>query len=405
MGFRRRRRRRALIERWAARRSLITMARSADSSRTRQAPADDQAPADGGQDPAQYAPPPADPADEIEHLAQLHASGVLTDEEFAAAKAKTLGIMNAARIARRLRTDEPMNHGGTGDAMSQSRKDVLLKALEAEVGGAPVDPRTLFTEDVVGWSPIAHRIRAGGSSLHLAALREEAFSNVVIMFRGLDEVGNKAFAEWVIEADHTGPLVLGEECRVGSNRTACPVGRRHRGRLPRWKDPVIPDVLRRRSPHRTDRRRLTSRSLWSSTSRTIPIRSTSKSLKRRSVVRRPPLWGSATNVDLAIFVRDGGTVVAGISGWTWGDCCELQNLWVDPSLRGQGLALLDSSPPPKLRRRLAGAHRPSTSPTTFRLDLSMSGRGTNWWVESRTSHRGRTFCGTASALKARADRR
>jgi GNAT superfamily N-acetyltransferase len=30
-------------------------------------------------------------------------------------------------------------------------------------------------------------------------------------------------------------------------------------------------------------------------------------------------------------------VVAGISGWTWGDCCELQSLWVQPSLRGRGL--------------------------------------------------------------------
>jgi hypothetical protein len=39
----------------------------------------------------QYAPAPPDPADEIEHLAQLHASGVLTDEEFAAGKAKVLG--------------------------------------------------------------------------------------------------------------------------------------------------------------------------------------------------------------------------------------------------------------------------------------------------------------------------
>ena len=56
-----------------------------------EAPADDQAPADDGQDQAQYAPPPADPADEIEHLAQLHASGALTDEEFAAAKANILG--------------------------------------------------------------------------------------------------------------------------------------------------------------------------------------------------------------------------------------------------------------------------------------------------------------------------
>jgi GNAT superfamily N-acetyltransferase len=42
--------------------------------------------------------------------------------------------------------------------------------------------------------------------------------------------------------------------------------------------------------------------------------------------------------DLAIFVRDAGTIVAGISGWTWGDCCELQSLWVARSLRGSGLA-------------------------------------------------------------------
>jgi hypothetical protein len=41
--------------------------------------------------PTDYSPPPADPADQIDHLAQLHASGVLTDDEFAAAKAKVLG--------------------------------------------------------------------------------------------------------------------------------------------------------------------------------------------------------------------------------------------------------------------------------------------------------------------------
>jgi GNAT superfamily N-acetyltransferase len=48
--------------------------------------------------------------------------------------------------------------------------------------------------------------------------------------------------------------------------------------------------------------------------------------------------GLGDEVELAIFVRDAGRVVAGISGWTWGDCCELQSLWVEPSLRGQGLA-------------------------------------------------------------------
>ncbi len=44
---------------------------------------------------AQQAPPPAPEEDEtaqLQNLAQLHNQGVLTDEEFAAAKAKILGI-------------------------------------------------------------------------------------------------------------------------------------------------------------------------------------------------------------------------------------------------------------------------------------------------------------------------
>ena len=94
--------------------------------------------------------------------------------------------------------------------MSGSRKDVLSNALEAEVGGAPVDLETLFTHDVVGWSPYA-AVSGLTALADLSALREAAFSNVVITFRGLDEVGNKAFAEWLVEADHTGPLVLDED--------------------------------------------------------------------------------------------------------------------------------------------------------------------------------------------------
>ena len=46
---------------------------------------------DDYQEQTQYAPPPASSADELEHLAQLHSSGVLSDDEFAAAKAKVLG--------------------------------------------------------------------------------------------------------------------------------------------------------------------------------------------------------------------------------------------------------------------------------------------------------------------------
>ena len=52
----------------------------------------------GGYDEPPPAPPPPAPTeggsdtDEIERLAALHANGTLTDEEFAAAKAKILGI-------------------------------------------------------------------------------------------------------------------------------------------------------------------------------------------------------------------------------------------------------------------------------------------------------------------------
>ena len=41
---------------------------------------------------AQAPPEPEDDAAKLQNLAQLHAQGVLTDEEFAAAKAKLLGI-------------------------------------------------------------------------------------------------------------------------------------------------------------------------------------------------------------------------------------------------------------------------------------------------------------------------
>ncbi len=99
MGMRRRQRRRRMV-------AVGAIAHHEGVKRGEQEAAAYDAPADGGyaepayaeepayaQAPAEtaYAPPPADPADEIEHLAQLHSSGVLTDDEFAAAKAKVLG--------------------------------------------------------------------------------------------------------------------------------------------------------------------------------------------------------------------------------------------------------------------------------------------------------------------------
>ena len=94
--------------------------------------------------------------------------------------------------------------------MSDSRKDVMVKALEAEVGDSSVDLSELFTDDVVGWSPYAS-ISGLTALAELSALRDIAFSNVVIGLRSVDEVGNRVYAEWLIEADHTGPLVLDQD--------------------------------------------------------------------------------------------------------------------------------------------------------------------------------------------------
>jgi GNAT superfamily N-acetyltransferase len=106
--------------------------------------------------------------------------------------------------------------------------------------------------------------------------------------------------------------------------------------------------------------------------------------------------GLGDEVELAIFVRDAGKVVAGISGWTWGDCCELQSLWVKPSLRGRGLAtrLIAAAETEAAAR---GCTQTATSPTTFKLEPSMSGTATNSRVESKTSHQAQTSSGTASA--------
>lgn len=82
MGMRRRARRRGLIAGAATGAAIAHHGNktAAEEEQAAAAPAEEQA-----------APVPTDTASELEHLAQLHASGALSDEEFAAAKAKALG--------------------------------------------------------------------------------------------------------------------------------------------------------------------------------------------------------------------------------------------------------------------------------------------------------------------------
>ena len=84
------------LVRMAARTAVVAGTATAVSGRVarRQAARYDQQDAQQYQEPPQqYAPEPADdPAAKLQELAALHTQGVLTDEEFAAAKAKILGI-------------------------------------------------------------------------------------------------------------------------------------------------------------------------------------------------------------------------------------------------------------------------------------------------------------------------
>jgi hypothetical protein len=80
----------------AARTAVVAGTATAVSGRVQRRQAakwDEQDAQQYAQEPQQYAPAPEeDEAAKLQSLAQLHAQGVLTDEEFAAAKAKALGI-------------------------------------------------------------------------------------------------------------------------------------------------------------------------------------------------------------------------------------------------------------------------------------------------------------------------
>ena len=86
------------LMRVAAGAATATVAYKAGQRRTQQNQYNDQAQAAYAQTQAPQAAPapaPAPPADstaELERLAKLHESGALNDEEFAAAKAKLLGL-------------------------------------------------------------------------------------------------------------------------------------------------------------------------------------------------------------------------------------------------------------------------------------------------------------------------
>jgi SnoaL-like domain len=87
---------------------------------------------------------------------------------------------------------------------------VLALALEGALTGDVSVIETVFTEDVIGWSPnLSVESRAELEEAY--ADRDEALSNVVFSVDSIDVIGNKAIAEWRVSADHTGPLQLSDD--------------------------------------------------------------------------------------------------------------------------------------------------------------------------------------------------
>jgi ketosteroid isomerase-like protein len=83
----------------------------------------------------------------------------------------------------------------------------LRRLLHAAVAGDGDAMADLVTEDVVGWSP---NLFVSSRQELLAAMeeRDDTFSGIEVEVRSLDQIGDKAVAEWHMAVDHTGALVI-----------------------------------------------------------------------------------------------------------------------------------------------------------------------------------------------------
>ena len=95
----------------------------------------------------------------------------------------------------------------------------LRGLLRAAVDGDSDAMGDLVTEDVIGWSPNLF-VRSRAELLDAVGQRDDAFSAVELDVRALDELGDKAIAEWHMAADHTGPLYVDDDVVIE------PTGRR-----------------------------------------------------------------------------------------------------------------------------------------------------------------------------------
>ena len=103
--------------------------------------------------------------------------------------------------------------------MPNTLEAVLIRALEAAITGDHTIIEEVFTEDVVAWSPNLSATNRAELEAEFAE-NDEALSGVVFSVDSLDVIGAKAIAEWRASAEHTGPLIIGDDLLIE------PTGRR-----------------------------------------------------------------------------------------------------------------------------------------------------------------------------------
>ena len=102
---------------------------------------------------------------------------------------------------------------------ASAQASAMRRLLDATVTGDRAAMADLVTADVTGWSP---NLFVTSRDELLAALehREDAFSGIEVRVQALDQVGDKAVAEWHVAVDHTGPLAVDDDLVIE------PTGRR-----------------------------------------------------------------------------------------------------------------------------------------------------------------------------------
>jgi ketosteroid isomerase-like protein len=90
---------------------------------------------------------------------------------------------------------------------ASAQASAMRRLLHAAVTGDCEVMADLVTADVTAWSPDGF-VTSRSELLAVLQRRDEAFSGVEIRVQALDQIGDKAIAEWHVAVDHTGPLAI-----------------------------------------------------------------------------------------------------------------------------------------------------------------------------------------------------